>query len=93
MPRYQEAEGKETGAKTEMASPKVLAIQTGFYIRLRRAEKHCEFYPFKRHKTPITVRMKSAEREGGLCDLRQGGKESKDCFTYQSVSGIILNNF
>ena len=46
-----------------MASPKVLAIQAGFYIRIQRFGKHCEFYPSKRHKTPITVRMKSAGAE------------------------------
>jgi hypothetical protein len=48
-----------------MASPKVLAIQTGFYIRIRRSGKHGEFYASKRDRTPITVRIKCADNEDG----------------------------
>jgi hypothetical protein len=46
-----------------VASPKVLAIHTGFYIRIQRLGKLFGFYPSKRHNTPITVRMKSADNE------------------------------
>ena len=49
-----EAKRREDRSKAEMASPKVLPIHSGSYIRLQRFGKYCEFYPSKRHKTPIT---------------------------------------
>jgi hypothetical protein len=36
-----------------MASPKELVIYPQCYIRIKRHGNYCEFYPSKKHKTPI----------------------------------------
>jgi hypothetical protein len=40
-----------------------ISIQPGSCLIFRRFQSHCEFYPTKRHKTPIIVRMKGADSE------------------------------
>jgi len=42
-----------------LASPKVPFVHSPFYIRLPTTGKYFEFYPTKRHRIPIIVRLKN----------------------------------
>jgi hypothetical protein len=81
--------------ESKMASSEALPILPCFYIVLRWVGKHCEFYPYERHKKPITIRMKCTDNEEWqkamivMFDSWQGPQQIRKTQSYQ-VGGLPI---